>query len=348
MFSFKQLTVPVFQAPMAGGVCTPELVAAVTNAGGVGSFGFAYSTPEKIAADLSAARALTKGPINANFFVFYPVSPPDDETATKALSALKSLPVAHEAFPSPIGLPTAPFYPDLNEQIAPIWEHRPQVLTFHFGIPDGTIIEHAHTLGISVGMTATCVADALAIEAAGADFVVAQGIEAGGHRGVFEVDGVDEQLTTLELTMQLAMHCSIPIVSAGAMMDGTDIRAALNAGAAAAQLGTAFLCCDESGASVAHKEYLLNQGARGSEMTRAFSGRPARGIKNEFMAQMQGKTLLPFPLQNTLTGSLRKWAAQNNNGEYQSLWAGTQYHRCRAMPAAELMQSLAHEISVTA
>lgn len=345
MFGFKQLSTPIIQAPMAGGICTPELVAAVSNAGGVGSFGFAYSTPQKIAADLLAARALTGGAINANFFVFKPVSLPDTNTQKAALSALASLPIASEAFADDLSIPASPFYPNLHEQIAPVWVHKPDILTFHFGIPDAAIVEQAHALGICVGMTATCVTEALAIEAAGADFIVAQGIQAGGHRGIFEVEAEDEQLSTIELTRQLAKHCSRPIVSAGAIMDGKDIRAVLDAGATAAQLGTAFLCCDESGASSAHKDYLLNQGARGSVVTRAFSGRPARGIRNAFIDQMQNQTVLPFPIQNTLTGNMRKWAADTDNGEYQSLWAGSQYHRARAMPAADLLNTLASEMN---
>jgi len=346
MFDIKQLSVPIIQAPMAGGVCTPKLVSAVAGAGGIGSFGFAYSTPERIGEDLKATRALTAGPINANFFVFSPVAMPDAPQQDAAVSALKSLPAADVALSTkPLSIPSAPFYMDLRQQLAPVWLHKPDILTFHFGIPDADIIEHAHSLGILVGMTATCVADALAVEAAGADFVVAQGIEAGGHRGVFEINADDEQLSTLALTTQLAKHCSTPIVSAGAMMDGTDIRAALDAGATAAQLGTAFLCCDESGASAAHKHYLLNEGDRGSVITKAFSGRPARGINNTFIERMQNQAILPFPIQNTLTGPIKSWAAKTDNGEYQSLWAGTEYRRVRAMPAADLMEVLRREMS---
>lgn len=345
MFSFKQLINPIIQAPMAGGVCTPQLVAAVANAGGVGSFGFAYSTPKKITEDLLAARALTKGPINANFFIFTPTALPGSGTQATALAALESLPIAKQAFETAPAIPTEPFYPDINEQLAPVWQHKPDILTFHFGIPPVAVVDQARALGIAVGMTATCVADALAIEAAGADFIVAQGIEAGGHRGVFEVDAQDDMLTTLQLTLKLAMHCSIPIVSAGGIMDGADVRAVLNAGATAAQLGTAFLCCDESGASAAHKRYLLTEGKRGSVLTRSFSGRPARGIVNAYIQQMQGKTNLPFPIQNTMTAPMRKWATDTDNGEYQSLWAGTGYHRARAMPAADLLRALSEEMA---
>ena len=355
MFTFSALKTPIIQAPMAGGVCTPELVAAVASAGGVGSFGFAYSTPQKIAEDLVAAHALMShrssgaevgiGAINANFFVFKPVDLPKTEVQQSAQAALQALPIAKDAFDAPPTIPSAPFYPDLHEQIAPVWQQKPEMLTFHFGIPDASIVEQAHALGIAVGMTATCATEAIAIEKAGADFIVAQGIEAGGHRGIFDVNGDDEELSTLELTRQLVKQCSVPVVAAGAIMDGADIRAALDAGATAAQMGTAFLCCDESGASAAHKNFLLNQGQRGSVITRGFSGRPARGIRNAFIDHMQEQAVLPFPIQNTLTGSMRKWASKTNNGEYQSLWAGTQYQRVRAMSAADLMATLGSEIN---
>jgi len=349
MFSFSDLKIPVIQAPMAGGVCTPALVAAVANAGGVGSFGFAYSTPQKIAEDLIAAQSLVgsarTGAINANFFVFKPVVLPDTDAQQAAVQALQSLPVSHDVFDTPPDIPSAPFYPDLHAQIAPVWQHKPDILTFHFGIPDASIIEQAHALGIAVGMTATCVTEALAIEAAGANFIVAQGIEAGGHRGIFDLYADDEALNTLDLTRALVKQCSLPVVAAGGIMDGTDIRAVLDAGALAAQMGTAFLCCEESGATPAHKDFLINQGQRGSVMTHGFSGRPARGIRNTFIDQMQDKTVLPFPIQNTLTGSMRKWATQTNNGEYQSLWAGTAYHRARRMPTADFMAALATEMA---
>jgi len=134
------------------------------------------------------------------------------------------------------------------------------------------------------------------------------------------------------------------VVSAGGLMDGADIKRALDAGAQAAQLGTAFLCCDESGASPAHKSFVLEQSHRPSVLTRGFSGRLARGIRNQFIESMQDQPTLPFPLQNTLTGSLRQWAAQSNNGEYQSLWAGTGFAKAQQMPAAALLKALALQL----
>lgn len=341
MFNFSKLEVPIIQAPMAGGINNPSLASQVSNSGGVGSFGFAYSNPQKISEDLVATRALTKGPINANFFVFNPVVLPSQSIQSQAIEALINLPIDAEYS---VSIPEAPFYPDLEEQLNPIWEYRPEILTFHFGIPPLGIIEKAHSLGIVVGITATNLEEAIAIEKAGADFLVAQGIEAGGHRGIFNIDDVDEKLNAIDLTKRLVKRISIPVVAAGAIMDGADIARSLKAGAVAAQLGTAFLCCEESTASVAHKAYLLNQQNRDSVFTMGFSGRPARGIENEFIHLLANKAFLPFPAQNTMTASLRQLAVKTNNGEYQSLWAGEDFRRVRVLSAKDLMSELKQEL----
>jgi len=344
MFNFSKLGVPIIQAPMAGGTNNPLLASEVSNAGGVGSFGFAYSTPQKISEDLVATKSLTNGPINANFFVFSPVDLPAQSIQMQAIEALKNLPIEGEYS---VVTPQAPFYPAIEDQLHPIWEHRPEILTFHFGIPSLSLLEKAHSLGIAVGITATSLREAKAIEKVGADFIVAQGIEAGGHRGIFNPDGDDEKLSAIDLTKQLVKECKIPVVSAGAIMDGADIANTLKAGAVAAQLGTAFLCCDESTASPAHKEYLLKHHSRGSVFTTGFSGRLARGIDNEFIQLMNGKVVLPFPIQNTITASLRQLAVRVNNGEYQSLWAGQDYSRIRKLSARNLILRLKEELLIT-
>lgn len=340
-FDFSALALPLIQAPMAGGVTTPRLVAAVAQAGAVGSFGFAYSPPAKIAQDLAAVRAQTPGPVNANFFVFAPVSLPDEARLRAALEALQALPHAQDCA---LSLPRAPFFPDLEALLEPVWAHPPAMLTFHFGIPPESVLQRARALGIAVGLSATCLAEAQAIERAGADFIVAQGIEAGGHRGTFDPEPAhDESLGVEALVTALARQVRLPIVAAGGLMDGADIRRVIDRGAVAAQLGTAFLCCDESGASAAHKEFIRGQPHRGTAYTRAFSGRRAQGLRNDFIERMQGQPVLPFPLQNTLTGPLRQAAALANDGHYQSLWAGTAYGRARQLPAAELVRVLARE-----
>jgi nitronate monooxygenase len=227
--------------------------------------------------------------------------------------------------------------------LEPVWLHKPAVLTFHFGLPTPEVLEHAKRLGISVGVSATCLAEGQAIEAAGADFVIAQGIEAGGHRGTFEPDMHDDDLPTLALVRQLSAALRIPVVAAGGLMTGSDVSLAIVAGATAAQMGTAFLVCDESGATPAHKHFLLTKPTRGTAFTHAFSGRRAQGLRNEFIDAMQGQPHLPFPLQNTLTGPLKQLAAQHNDGEHQSLWAGRAYAQARPMSAQRLMSVLEKE-----
>jgi nitronate monooxygenase len=340
MFNFTQLALPLIQAPMAGGITTPQLVAAVANHGGVGSFGFAYSTPEKIHADLVAAQSLSSGPINANFFVFSPVRLPSDKTQANAMQALRSLGVDGA---QSLTIPAEPFYPNLMEQLEPVWKARPAILSFHFGLPPDGVIAKAHALGIAVGISATSVMEGLAIESAHADFIVAQGIEAGGHRGQFDLQAEDEALSTLALTAQLAKHCRIPIVAAGGIMNGAHIQNALAKGAQAVQMGTAFLCCDESGTPPSYRHYVLHKQDRPTTLTNAFSGRQARGLENTFTRTMQNQTTLPFPIQNTLTGPLRQWAVAQNDAEYQSLWAGTAYAQARSMSTKDLMQQLRNE-----
>jgi nitronate monooxygenase len=320
---------------MAGGVNTPALAAAVANAGGVGSFGFTYSSPEKISADLAASQALTTGPLNANFFVFQPVALPDDAQQAAALAALRALGLAEDLV---LPMPQAPFFPDLETLLQPVWQHRPAMLTFHFGIPPTAVMQQAKTLGIAVGITATSLVEAKQIEAAGADFIVAQGTEAGGHRGTFEPDGVDAELALDDLLRVLVPSIHLPIVAAGAVMDGSDIHRVRRLGAVAAQMGTAFLCCDESGASPAHQQFIRHEHARGTAFTRGFSGRRAQGIANQFMTVLEGQATLPFPIQNTLTGPIRQRAVQRNDGEHQSLWAGKAYAKAQALPAGVLMQ----------
>ena len=211
--------------------------------------------------------------------------------------------------------------------------------------PEG-VVEKAHRLGIAVGISATSLAEGLTIESANADFIVAQGIEAGGHRGQFDVQTKDEALSTLELITQLAKHCRIPIVAAGGIMNGTHIQNALAKGAQAAQMGTAFLCCDESGTPPSYRHYLMQKQDRPTTLTKAFSGRLARGIENTFTHTMQDQVTLPFPIQNTLTGPLRQWAVAQHDAEYQSLWAGTAYAQVRSMSTKDLMQQLRDEIAV--
>lgn len=342
MFSFDQLKYPLIQAPMAGGANTPEMVAAVVNSGAVGSYGLAYSKVDVIERDLLAARALLKqgycGAINANFFVFNDVELPD---STKIDAAVGSL--AKITGNSDIKPPLPPFFPDLNQQLEPVWEIRPDILSFHFGIPDADIIDKARSLDIAVGITATCASEARQIAEAGAGFIVAQGIEAGGHRGIFDPLADDELLSTFELLKALKDVTDLPLVAAGGIMTSSQIHEAIALGAAAVQMGTAFLTTRESGASAAHKDYLLNKTDRQTRITHGFSGRPARGINNQFIELSADKPVLPFPIQNSLTGKMRAKAVAENDGEFQSLWAGSNFADCREETTAELIDRLFEE-----
>lgn len=347
MFHFSNLTIPIIQAPMAGGINSPELVAGVSNAGGLGSFGFAYSSPEKILADLKAAKALIKqapnNRIHANFFVFQdPVLPQASECQT-ALNNLNDIlaPLGISA-----GVPPQPFIPNLDAMLEPVWVECPEVLSFHFGIPSKAVIEKAHSLGIAVGVTATCLDEGLQIQAAGADFIVVQGIEAGGHRGTFlpDQDGLLDQKKTLkDLLIELRKQTKLPLIAAGGIMNGQDIRQVIKIGADAVQMGTAFLVADESGASSAHKRLMHHHHDKKAVFTKAFSGRWAQGIQNKFTDLMQSKTVLPFPIQNTMTASMRRWAVENDDADYQSLWVGQAFHQSRAMPVKDLMSLLFQE-----
>jgi nitronate monooxygenase len=339
---FPRTDLPIVLAPMAG-VGTPALAAAVSNAGGIGSLGLAYATPERVAMELKAARDLTTGPINANFFLFPPVTEPTPEEISVACAALAP---ATRPRVTPVML-RAPYFPALDSQLDAAWPYRPELLTFHFGIPAPAVFARAHSLGIAVGISATCAAEAARIAAAGADFIIVQGSQAGGHCGRFTTDRPDDWLPLHALLREVRPLTDLPLIAAGGLMTGADIRAILALGAIAAQLGTAFIPAGESAASTAHRRFMLNEPARGTVLTRAFSGRYARGIRNDFIRATEDAPTLPFPVQNALTTPLRQAAIGRDDGEHQSLWAGTGYARCRPGTARYIMGLLTAELAGT-
>ncbi len=333
------LAVPLVQAPMAGGATTPALVAAVSGAGALGSLAAAALTPAGMVSEVAAIRALTDRPFAINLFV---QDTPQPDTASLD-AALARLAPWHAG----LGLP-APGLPDkwcepFAEQLETLIALQPAAASFTFGILTVGQVARLRAAGIMVVGTATSLAEGLAWQAAGADAVCAQGEEAGGHRGTFLGEQSDSLTPMLALTRQLAGALEIPVIAAGGMMDGHDMAAALAAGAQACQLGTAFLRCPESGISAPWKQALAEAPAGSTRLTRAFSGRLARGVVNGYMQAMADfEAAAPaYPLMNALTGPLRAAAARQSRAECLSLWAGTGVHRAQALPAAQLVASLA-------
>jgi nitronate monooxygenase len=304
---------PIIQAPMAGGTTTPQLVAAVGNAGALGSFA---QRPPQAAMD----RAL------ASLRPMY-----------EALGA---------ATPSSV---EAPYAPDLSAQVAAVLDVRPEVLSMHFSQLDPQTIAQLRDRGILLAASVTNLAEARHLEQLGLDFAIAQGAEAGGHRGTFIGADEDSMIGTLALIRTIARQCSIPVVAAGGIMDGAGLAAVLALGACGAQLGTAFLTVDESGTSDIHKQVLLDSGQDGTTVTRAFSGRSARGIRNAFIRRAEAEQfpILPFPVQNKATAALRAASAKQHNPDFVSLWAGQAFSLSRKLNAGELVATIVEEYEET-
>lgn len=333
---------PIFLAPMAGGPSTPELAAAVSNAGGLGSLGCAYLSAEQAAASIRRTRELTNRPFGVNLFAGgYDGSSRVDPQPMLALMAE----IHRELGLSAPSLPPPPIdnFPELLEVVL---EAHPAAFSFAFGIPGKEQMGRLHQRGIVVMGTATTVEEARLLEQAGVDGVIAQGAEAGAHRATFAGPFEAAMVPILQLVRDTCAAVSVPVVASGGLMDGRDIRRALQTGAAAAQLGTAFLACPECGAAPAYKSAILKAKSDTTVITRAFSGRPARGLRNEFIARVegQGAAVLPFPVQNSLTRPMRAAAGGRGDARFLSLWAGQGVARARAMPAAELVRTLLTEM----
>lgn len=331
---------PIFQAPMAGGVTTPEMAAAVSNAGGLGSLASAYSTPQAIADDIARVRALTARPFAVNLFAFE--IPPLDRDPAPMLARLA-------AYHGELGLP-APALPErpgerFAEQAAAVLAARVPVFTFAFGIPAPDLLAPFRAAGTLLAGTATTAREAELLEAAGVDAVILQGAEAGAHRGTFAGPFEESMVPVMALVREAARAVRLPVVAAGGIMDGSGIRAALAAGAAAVQMGTAFIPCPESAASEAYKRAVLAAAEDTTAVTRAFSGRPARGLRNRFMEEVDAhpEEILPYPWQNAATRPLRAAAGRAGRPEFLSLWAGQNARLARQMPAGELVATLARE-----
>jgi len=333
---------PVIQAPMAGGGDTAALVAAVNEAGGLGFVGAAYLTDAQIAERALDIRSRTALPFGINLFAPTPAPGP----APMMANALARV----APFYAELGLP-APEAPSaagdgFDRQFAALLDSGAVYYSVTFGLPPADSVAAAKAHGMRVLGTATTVAEAVALEQAGVDAVIAQGSEAGGHRGSFIGDPAANLVGTMALVPQVADAVGVPVIASGGIMDGRGIAAALALGATAVQMGTVFLTSDEAGIPEAHKAAILTAREDQTRLTRAFSGRPARGIVNRFMEAVEDPAapdaVLPFPLQNALTRPLRTAAGKAGRAEFLSLWAGQGLRLAQRRPAGELVTELLH------
>ena len=337
-----ELTHPIIQAPLAGGGDTPALVAAVGEAGALGFIGASYLTPAQITEAARAVRGLTKRPFGINLFAPSPAPPPADATAALARVAPY---FAELGLPAPTA-PAAPAdaFPALFEAAL---ASGASAFSFTFGVLPVAAIDAIKARGMFLMGTATNVEEARVLERAGANAVVAQGSEAGGHRGTFVGETDAGMVGTIALVPQIVDAVRVPVIASGGIMDGRGIAAALALGASGVQMGTAFLTCEEAGIPEAYKQAILAARESDTRITRAFSGRSARGIVNRFMTEVERaggvEAILPFPLQNSLTRPLRAAAAKAGRAEFLSLWAGQGAGIARRGSAAQLVARLAEE-----
>jgi nitronate monooxygenase len=332
---------PIIQAPMAGST-TSALVAAVSNAGGLGSLGAANLSPDEIIAAINEIRSLTDRPFNVNLF-----AGGEEDREVDPARALAILGRYH----AEMGLPepeVPPGTPDpFPAQFEAALDAGVPVFSFTFGMPSPDAFARLKERGITIIGTATTVAEARPLADAGCDAVVAQGAEAGGHRGSFASPIEDAMIGTMALVPQVADAVDVPVIASGGIMDGRGIVAVMALGASAVQMGTAFLACEEASVPDAYRSALPSTPGERTAITRAFSGRQARGIVNEFIDAWRGHEddILPFPVQNAATRPLRNAAAGTNDPRFLSMWAGQGAALAREpLPAADLIDELLREI----
>lgn len=332
---------PIIQAPMADST-TPELVAAVSNSGGLGSLGAANMTPGQISDAIARIRELTDRPFNVNLF-----AGGREERNVDPQTMLEVLGPWHAELVIPVPEIPAAMDDPFPDQLEAVIQAAPPVFSFTFGMPGPEAFTRLKELGIVIIGTATTVAEARMLVDAGADAVVAQGAEAGGHRGTFSASIEDAMIGTMALVPQVVDAVTVPVIASGGIMDGRGIVAAMALGASAVQMGTAFLACEEASVPSAYRAALRQTTGEHTRITRAFSGRHARDIANEFIDAWKNREddILPFPLQNAATRPLRNAASAANDPRFLSMWAGQGAALARTPhPAADMMRQLLQEM----
>ncbi|MDO9597950.1 MAG: nitronate monooxygenase [Azoarcus sp.] len=341
------IDLPIIQAPMAGAQGS-ALAIAVSNAGGLGSLPCAMLSPQAMREELAAIRAGTRGAFNVNFFCH--VQPADD-AAREAAWRARLAPYYAEFGVDPVTIPVAPARLPFSQAAADVLrEFRPPVVSFHFGLPADDLLAQVRTWGAKILCSATTLDEAWALQARGVDAVIAQGLEAGGHRGMFLSDDLDNQVGTLALVPQLVRALDVPVIAAGGIADARGVAAARELGAAGVQVGTAYLLCPESTISALHRAALKGEGAHHTTLTNLFTGRPARGLVNRFIRECgpMSADAPAFPLAAAAVAPLRAAAEARGNADFSPLWAGQNTTGCAEMPAAELTRALAASLAAVA
>jgi nitronate monooxygenase len=337
------IELPIVQAPMAG-VQGSALAIAVSNAGGLGSLPCALLTPDAIRDELHAIRAATVRPYNVNFFCHpQPPADPVRETVWRATLSRYYAELNLDLGSIPADAGRGAFDEAALELLR---DFQPPVLSFHFGLPPTLLLAAAKGWGAKILSSATTVEEARWLELRGADAIIAQGIEAGGHRGMFLSDDLTSQVGTLALVPQIARAVSVPVIAAGGIADARGVAAAMALGAAGVQVGTAYLLCPEATTSVVHRAALKSPAARHTAITNVFTGRPARGIVNRLIREVGpvSTSAPPFPLAVSAVMPLRAAAERAGSGDFSGMWAGQNTTGCKELPAAELTRELVQSL----
>jgi nitronate monooxygenase len=331
---------PVVQAPMAG-VQGSALAIAVSNAGGLGSLPCAMLTLDALRDELNAIAAQTARPFNVNFFVHAPPTPSErrEQAWREALAAYYD-----EFGVDAAGIPAGPGRAPFSDQAADVLAaFKPAVVSFHFGLPSEDLLARVKSWGSKVLASATTVDEARWLEARGVDAIIAQGLEAGGHRGMFLTTDLTTQVGTFALLPQVVRAVRVPVIAAGGIADAKGVAAAMALGADGVQAGTAFLLCPEATTTTLHRAALKSEAARHTALTNLFTGRPSRGIVNRLMRELGAISALPpqFPLATAAMAPLRARAEAAGSGDFSPLWSGQNASGCREVPAADLVRELA-------
>ena len=340
LIELLEIEYPIIQAPMAG-ASTPQMAAASANAGCLGSLGCAMMSAEIYTQTYAKTRSLTNGALNMNFFCH---SEPqiNEEKNSKVKQKLKSYYDELGLEEMPEAVPT--HFPFGGEVAEAVLQSAPNIISFHFGLPDQDIVDQFKAKGVKILCSATTTQEARDLEARGVDVIIAQGWEAGGHHGFYLKDKT-AGIGTMALVPQIVDAVSVPVVAAGGIADGRGIAAALTLGAAGVQIGTAFLTCEESSVPQVHQASLMASDGSNTSLTKVFSGRPARGLQNRYMGDLSKieDNLPDFPLMNTLTGPLRKKSAAMNSPDFVAQWSGQAVGLNRKTKTSDLINDLIEE-----